>query len=305
MEHGAGANSILIRLATKFWENDCVPSSGGKNDEVFVNLFVSAYENFAWKDSKIRWLDQEEDGKVEALVTRPDGETVAIEHTLIEPFVGNKSDFAAFEESLNELRSDQSLAVQNAGIEVYIPAGTMDGQKPAKRQKIVSCIRSWIAANRLQLREGDHQYECRVSGEPSIELTVKFKPWRNLNNPPGILLFGRQQIVNDLDKVVEKALRRKLPKLVNTEADRHILLLEREDFTFHPELIFAEIERQRPSFPLLNKVDEIWEVETPFYKQSGYVGFELRKGGRLLATMQFEKGVLTGHSGESGIPYPM
>jgi hypothetical protein len=119
------------------------------------------------------------------------------------------------------------------------------------------------------------------------------------------LIVGRQQILNDLDKVVEKALRRKLPKLVNTKAGRHIVLLERDQFTFHPELIFAEIERLRSNFPLLDQVDEIWEVETVFYKQGGHVGFELPKGDRLLATIHFEDGTLTGHSGISEIPYPM
>lgn len=229
---------------------------------------------------------------------------MAVEHTLIEPFVGNKSDFAAFEHSLEALRSDQSLAIPNAGIEVYIPVGTMDGQKPPRRQKIVESVRSWIAANRLQLREGEHRYECQVPGEPNITLTVKFKPWRNPNNPPGLLLVGRQQIVNDLDIVVEKALRRKLPKLVNTKADHHILFLEREDMTFHPELIFAEIERQRPNFPSLDRVDEIWEVETVGYKSIGYVGFDMAIGTNGPATMQFQNGVLTGHSGKNGIPYP-
>jgi hypothetical protein len=66
---------------------------------------------------------------------------MAIEHTLIEPFVGDKSDFAAFDQSLAALRNDQSLAVPNAGIEVYIPVGTMDGQKSAKRDLFVRGFR--------------------------------------------------------------------------------------------------------------------------------------------------------------------
>jgi hypothetical protein len=124
----------------------------------------------------------------------------------------------------------------------------MDGQKPAARDLIVRSVRAWISANRLQLREGEHRYECDVPGKPKINLTVKFNPWRVTKASPGILIVGRQQILNDLDKVVEKALRRKLPKLVNTEAGRHILLLERDQFTFPPELIFAEIERSARTF---------------------------------------------------------
>ena len=33
-----------------------MPSKSGRDDEVFVKLFVSAYENSAWKDSHIWWL---------------------------------------------------------------------------------------------------------------------------------------------------------------------------------------------------------------------------------------------------------
>ena len=117
-------------------------------------------------------------------------------------------------------------------------------------------------------------------------------------------MVRRQQTKNDLNKVIEKALRTKLPKLVNSKADRHVLFLERDQFTFHPDLIFAEIERQGPNFPMLEKVDEIWHVETIFYKQGGYVDFELRKGGQMLATIAFQNDVLVGHS-KDGMPYPM
>ena len=82
-----------------------------------------------------------------------------------------------------------------------------------------------------------------------------------------------------------------MPKLVETEADRHVLFLERDQFTFHPDLMFAEIERQRSHFPLLEQVDEIWHVETIFFEQ-GYVYFELRKGTKIEASLMFEGDVL-------------
>lgn len=113
----------------------------------------------------------------------------------------------------------------------------------------------------------------------------------------------RQQIVTDLNKVIERALTKKLPKLVNTPADRHILFLERDQFTFHHEQIFDEIDRQRAQFPLLNRVDEIWIVETVDYKQGRHVDFELYDGDNLIASLSFENGALTGHS-KDGMPYP-
>ena len=68
-----------------------MPTSRRREDEI-IELFVSAYEDDAWKDSHVHWLDHVADGPVEALVTRPDGKTLAIEHTLIESFVGERED---------------------------------------------------------------------------------------------------------------------------------------------------------------------------------------------------------------------
>ena len=268
-----------------------MPSKPGKDEQVFIRLFVSAYENFAWAGSRIDRLDEQFDGAVEALITRADGQTMAIEHTLIEPFVGDKRDYAAFEQEFLRIESDKSLRVPDTAIMVYVPVGILDGQKPAKRNVIVESIHSWIENNRRQLREGIHPYQCDVPGRPPVTLTVRRHVYGNPSPSPGSLLVRRQQVTNDLDKVIEKALRRKLPKLVNTEADRHVLFLERDQFTFHPDLMFAEIERQRPHFPLLEQVDEIWHVETIFFDQ-GYVYFELRGGAAIGASFMFEGDVL-------------
>lgn len=281
-----------------------MPAKHGRAEQVFIRLFVSAYENFAWADSKIDALDEGTDGAIEALVTRADGRTMAIEHTLIEPFVGDKRDYAMFEKSFLGIEDDKSLAVPDTGIIVNIPVGILDGQKLENRNVIVESIHSWIVTNRLHLCEGTHPYKCDISGMPPVTLTVKRNKLGLPRPNQGRVLVRRQQVSNDLDKVIEKALRRKLPKLINTKAARHVLLLERDQFAFLPDLIFTEIERQRSIFQLLEKVDEIWHVETIFYKQGGYVDFELWKGDQLLATIAFENEILVGHS-KDGIPYPM
>jgi len=285
-------------------ENDLVPATLGKDEQVFIELFVRAYENFAWVGSKIERLDEQIDGAVEALVTRTDGQTMAIEHTLIEPFVGDKGDFAAFEREFLKIEDDRSLAVPDIGITVYVPVGILDGQKPAKRRAIVESIHFRIANNRLNLREDEHKYQCDVPGSPPVTLTVERNKFGLPRHNPGSVLVRRQQVTNDLDKVIEKALRKKLPKLVNTKADRHVLFLERDQFTFNPDLIFAEIERQRSNFPSLESVDEIWHVETIGYRREGIVYFELPKGDQLLATISFQNDVLIGHS-KDGWPFPM
>jgi hypothetical protein len=212
-----------------------MPAKPGRDEQVFIRLFVSAYENFAWADSRIDPLDEEMDGAIDALITRADGQTIAIEHTLIEPFVGDKLDSTVFEQAIRRrIEDDKSLAVPNAGIVVYVPVGILDGQKPAKRDVIVESIHSWIANNRVNLREGTCRYLCDVPGMPPVALTVKRNTFAPPRPHPGSMLVRRQQVTNDLDKVIEKALRKKLPKLVNTKADRHVLFLERDQFTFPP-----------------------------------------------------------------------
>lgn len=281
-----------------------MPAKPGKYEQDLIRLFVSAYENFGWAGSEIVSLDEQEDGAIEALVKRNDGQTMAIEHTLIEPFVGDKRDFAMFEQAFLKIEDDKSLAVPDTGITVYVPVGILDGQKSAMRDMIVESIHTWIAANRLHLREGKHEYQCNVPGMPTPTLTVERVEFGHPRPGPGTMFVRRQQVTNDLDKVIEKALRKKLPKLVNTKADRHVLFLERDQFTFFPDLIFNEIERQRSNFPLLEQVDEIWHVETVFYRQGGHVDFELRSGDRLRATIAFHNNTLVGHS-KDGLPYPM
>jgi len=82
-------------------------------------------------------LDQRIDGAVEALVTRSDGATMAIEHTLIEPFVGDKRDMAAFEKDLRKIEDDKSLIIPDHGVIVYVPVGVLDGRKPKARGVII------------------------------------------------------------------------------------------------------------------------------------------------------------------------
>ena len=154
-----------------------------------------------------------------------------------------------------------SLAVPYTGITVCVPVGILDHQKPARREAIVEAIRSWIETNRLYLCDGEQKYMCDVPGGSPVTLTVHR---RKCGLPQGLVSIGRQQVTNDLDKVIENALGEKLPKLVKTEAHRHVLFLERERFNFFPELIFSEIERQRSKFPLLNKVDDLARRDDQF-----------------------------------------
>ena len=72
---------------------------------------------------------------------------------------------------------------------------------------------------------------------------------------------------------MERALRRKLPKLIATDADKRILIFERDHFNFFPEQILDEIENQRQAF--LDCLSRVTRTNT-------FSSISLGKGARFL-----------------------
>lgn len=273
---------------------------------MFIELFLSAYENFSWADAHKDWLDRRLDNAVEMLATRKsDGKRLAIEHTLIEPFVSDKQDFAFFESAFLKIEDDKTLVVPDRWIQVFIPVGTLHRHhKTSSRTAVVKSVHEWIKAHRLELPDGQNDYQCRVNGVPGaaafhITLTIKVKPLPGR----GALHVRRQQVGNDFGDVIGKALQKKLPKLVRQDAEKRILFLERQHMNLYPKQILAEIERQRTGFPTLSMIEEIWILETIGYEQSGYFRFELYWDDKLVGSLDFQHGKLTGRS-EGGVTLP-
>lgn len=197
-------------------------------DDAFIKQFLSAYETGSWETATLVKPDaiDRKNPAVDQLAEREsDGKKLAIEHTIIEPFEKEKEDFASFSKAdFASIEKDQSLSVPGLWIEVFVPVGTLHHQPLNARRAIVGSVHDWLRANRLSLREGMAQHRCRVSGNTSpseITLTVRVvRLSRHSNTGPSIVHVRRQQVDTNLGCVVEKALKKKLPKLVNTPADK-------------------------------------------------------------------------------------
>lgn len=274
-------------------------------EDPFIKLFLSAYEKGTWADAvcaKPDVIDRTKPAVDQLATRRSDGKTLAIEHTIIEPFSQEKEDFASFEEArFLGIERDKALPVPGVWIEVFVPVGAARKQSKAVRGAIVESVHAWLAANRLKLCMGDSEQTCTVSGIPGkkdFELTLTLEVHaldRGQVSDEGIIHIRRQQVESNLDQVIAKSLKRKLPKLVNTAAERRILLLERQHMNLVPKAILAEVERQRTGFPELAKVDEIWILETIFYGTpfgETYLRFERYDKGKLVADMDFNRGKL-------------
>lgn len=272
-----------------------MPTKPRSREKRLIELFLSAYENDSWKGAHLCWVEEWQDAAVEVVATRSDGKTLAIEHTIIEPFVGDKEDFAFFAPMFLPIEKDESLLVPNLWIRVFVPVGTLHGQKPSVRDAIVGAVHEWLKKNSLSLPNGSSEHQCTVggiTGKPNfnLTLTVKVVPLPGA----GSLHVRRQQVDNNLGDVVEKALRKKLPKLVRTMAVKRILLLERQHMNLYPQSICGEIEKRKSTIAELAHVHEIWVTETMFYEKEneGYLAFELYENGRLTQRFDFQDGRL-------------
>lgn len=261
-----------------------------RRENTFIERFLSAYENDSWADAKIDWLDEKTDGAVEALATRKsDGKTLAIEHTIIEPFVREKEDFAFFEAAFLKIEEDTALPVSGRWIRVFIPVGTLRGQpKQAARDAIVEAVHSWLKTNRLFLRDGfsEHRFSIAIPGKRALDITlyVRVVPLPG----PGKLHVRRQQMESNLGEVIDKTLKKKLPKLVRTHADKRILFLERQHMNLYPKRMLDEVEKRKSTWPDLARVDEIWILETMFYERDFYLRFERFEKGTLVGSLDFQ-----------------
>lgn len=274
----------------------------------FIKLFLSAYENFSWADAALEKPDAVDrtNPAVDQIATRKsDGKKLAIEHTIVEPFVGDKADFASFDKWFLEIEKDESLLVPGCWIRVFVPVGTLQNQPPKSREAIVQSVHSWIKLNRCVLREGILQHSCPIDRSPfDVVLSIEVVPLQSGSLAErGCLHVRRQQVKNDLGDVVEKALKEKVPKLASTPAGKRILLLERQHMNLWPEHMLKEIEKRRSSFPALAVIDEIWVLETIVYNTDfgeTYCRFSLYEGTEVVRHFGFEGGKLVTKS-EDGV----
>jgi hypothetical protein len=173
--------------------------------------------------------DEVKDGEIDGFAERADGATLAIEHTVVEPFIGDIADQTELVPLFPLIENDVSLLVPNTWIRVFIPVGTLHLQQPRISEKIMSAVHDWMRANRLSLPKGISEHPCKVTaipGKPDLDITLTL---RVVDLPgEGKLNVRRQQVSNTFGAVIERMLTKKLPKLVKTSASKRVLLLERQ-----------------------------------------------------------------------------
>jgi hypothetical protein len=252
-----------------------------------IEMFLFGYEQGAWKDSKRNWVEETEENAVEVIATRDDGKTLALEHTLIELFVGEKYDSTILSEAFEpRIEKNPEFIISGRALNVMIPVGALVGVKD--RDGAGEALLAWMRANHASIPPGESEQTIMIGG--SLPLRVKFKS-DGSRSSVGYCWLARCDKPGNLDKIVEKAIKRKVPKLVRTQADKRILLFQREHISMGDTEILALIETVTPQYPELARVDEIWFANTSIMESKGWVYLSrLHRGPTQI--MRFHNGVL-------------
>ena len=283
-----------------------MPTTCKRGEDVLIELFLKVYEARSWAgDLSLReYPERVKDGGVEIIATQvATGRTLAIEHTVIEPFVGEKKDFHEnVQELQRQLRADDSL--KEPGVALYVDAPVNVLPKGVPWQPIIDDVRAFLLAQKSTFGTRKEIRDCLSPHHPKkmIPLQVRRQPLERAAEGFVIVQrYGELRLVES----VRKALDKKLPKLAATEVDIRILMLERDQGWVDSDEIRQHLEALKPAFPELAAVNEIWIADTAtFGAPREWVEFARREDGKHAESFAFYQGEL--HSvARNGMPAPL
>jgi hypothetical protein len=206
-----------------------MPAKADPKERPIIKMVLSGCDNRAWKSVQLDWVEEKEDGAVEVIATAKDGRRLALEHTLIQPFVGEKFDSQIFVRAFGRIEKNPALVLTERNLDVIILVHAIP--KGYDWDEVGQAVLTWLLANHAgaqQEGEWAHIVPVAATGKNGpLALTITLSPMR-LPGMSGSCLISRHKMPGDLGAIVEKAVRTKVPKLVRTLADKRILLLERE-----------------------------------------------------------------------------
>jgi hypothetical protein len=265
-----------------------------RREDALIRMFISAFEEGAWADATLDWCDQRQDGAVEVVAERRDGKRLAVEHTLVEFFPGEREEFERFRRAVLPIEQDTRLVTANRIVGVDIPRDFLP--KGTNWSRIASAFSDWLAHNIQTFADGESEHacaSCRAVGAKDATVHVNVQ---TVSDWSGSVMIRRYGPV-DIAASVAKALSSKLPKLLNADAHQRVLMLERNQFRLDERVVMHCVQEWLALHPPSKALD-VWMVETVFY--DGFVGegwrdyaeFKRYGKGVVVESMAFFKGTL-------------
>lgn len=215
----------------------------------------AGYEVTAWPD------DDSSMQNVDALARDPLRGTCAIEHTILQPFIGEKDDSTILLKGIGKLDKKPSMTVP--GYDVTLTVGVGAVPKGVHWPSVADRVERWYVSAFPTLRMGRTKAVV-----PDLEFTLELDVEKELGE--GHFFITRWMPDESIDAVVTTALAAKLPKLTAYAADLRLLLLEKDSLPRSPDEIGAAIDRNAAAFPALQKLDEAWVINTVAWRSEDY-----------------------------------
>lgn len=218
---------------------------------LYNRLTGASYEVTAWPDS------DSSKQNVDALCIDAKNRTLALEHTLIEPFENEKSDAARFLKTLATLEDDPALRQQGYTCIASQQVGAIPNG--IRWDDIPVILKAELGAALPSLPEGRSAVSVNI-GRCSLEIAVQ--KMRTLPSDRGHFFTARHRADTSSQELIRSALMRKLPKLSASKADSRILLLEKDAVAGTIEDQYGLV-RDEPDVKALRvNIDAIWGVNT-------------------------------------------
>jgi hypothetical protein len=238
-----------------------------KNDKFVIECWLKLYNRL--NDSTyavVDWPDKDSSKQaIDAVCQDDSGSMLGVEHTLIQPFEGEKEDTAGlFMKTLAAFENHPDLLQPGFMIEVSQPVGAV--QKGIDWSRVQGEQLGQLRNVLPTLPEGHHCVKMKGTNW-SIDLALHRVGLDASDS--GKLFVGRIWPGDPGPGLIIKALNDKVPKLSAFTSGKRILLLEKD-------AVAGTIERQFEQLPgdfsnLLCKIDEVWSANTSNLKTEGVV----------------------------------
>lgn len=245
-----------------------------RDDIELVKLFLSQYKDLDGNSYHLQLRPDtlERNRKaIEAVAVNKHGDFLAIEHTMVEAFTGKKDDDVRFLTAFERLRLDKSLLVPNRFIDIQCPALAIPKGKGIDWKDVGQKVYEWFKHTRKSFPDEGQTWHSIPGVGFDLRVLVETM---DLPGTDGVVLVSRiLPATRPFSEVLCRALAAKVPKLVGTPANTHILLLEDEGAAIGFFKVIQGIESSAEALPELKDVDEVWIAHTMSWKTKGDVFF--------------------------------
>ena len=240
-------------------------------DKDVVRLFLSGYAKATGTGFvRIDPTDERVRNRpaVDAVATDKFGKAVAVEHTVLQPFPGQKKALQGTLEKVFEPLKRQPVPGRN--IMITVPDYSVRGRRV--KAQLAAEVRTWFEGAKKSFPHGWSYHVIPVL-DTEVHMVVERV---EMDADRGVIsiMYAHPRMKEQFGEAVLRSLEKKIQKLVDAVADRKILLFQREWLAYSKRHLDGALDLLAPRFPGLGQVDEIWLVDSVFLKRHGYLEFQ-------------------------------